>query len=151
MTTDDTIDTLNDLIETCKDGEFGHRLSAEYARDAEVQQFLRQHSQRYSQAALDLQMLVAELGGMPQDSGTAAGSLHRGWVSLKSKLSSYTDLAILEDVERGEDSALQSYRRALEAGVTASARPLVEAQFEHVKHGHLQVRALRDSTRIALN
>ena len=31
MTNDDIIDTLNKLIETCKDGEYGFRTSADHA------------------------------------------------------------------------------------------------------------------------
>ena len=33
MSNDDIIDTLNDLIETSKDGEYGFRTSAEYLND----------------------------------------------------------------------------------------------------------------------
>jgi len=38
MSIDDTIDTLNDLIETSKDGECGFRESAEYLRDNQIRQ-----------------------------------------------------------------------------------------------------------------
>ena len=34
MDNDDVISTLNDLIETCKDGEYGYRASAEHLRNA---------------------------------------------------------------------------------------------------------------------
>ena len=38
MSNDDIIDTLNDLIETSKDGEYGFRTSAEYIKDPSIKQ-----------------------------------------------------------------------------------------------------------------
>jgi len=147
--TDDTIDTLNDLIETSKDGEFGFRSSAEYLTSAELKQLFTQRAEQCRRAAADLQTLVVQLGGTPEDGGTTAGAMHRGWVSLKGKLAGYTDVAILEETERGEDSALESYRKALESDLPRKARALVEGQLEGVQRNHAQVRTLRDQARAA--
>jgi uncharacterized protein (TIGR02284 family) len=144
---DDTIDTLNDLIETSKDGEYGFRSSAETARATDLQQLFQRRAEECRQAAADLQAMVVQLGGAPEDSGSASGAMHRGWVAVKSKLTGYTDKAILEETERGEDLAMESYRKALASDLPPAARALVERQMEGVKRNHAQMRALRDQAR----
>jgi uncharacterized protein (TIGR02284 family) len=147
MDNDDAIDTLNDLIETSKDGEYGFRTSAEYLKDSGTRQLFLNRADSCRQAAADLQALVRQLGGSADDSGSAAGAMHRGWVAVKGTLSGYTDKAILEETERGEDVALASYRKALAKDLPPAARTLVESQFEGVQRNHAQVRALRDQAR----
>lgn len=143
-----TIDTLNDLIETCKDGEYGFRTSAEHVRSSDIKQLFVQRAEECRQAAAELQALVVGLGGNAEDSGSMAGAAHRGWVSVKATLAGYSDEAILDETERGEDSAMTSYRNALSSGnLSADIRTVVERQFEGVKRNHAQVRALRDRAR----
>ncbi len=147
MSNDDTIDTLNDLIETCKDGEYGFRTSAEQLKNTEARQLFMRRADECNQAASDLQALVVQLGGSAEDSGSAAGAMHRGWVAVKSKLTGYTDKAVFEETERGEDSAMESYRKALASDLPPAVLQVVERQFEGVKRNHAQVRALRDQAR----
>ncbi len=147
INTDHTIDTLNKLIETSKDGEYGFRSSAENVRQAALEQLFMRRAEECGQAARDLQALVVKLGGSAEDSGSVAGAVHRGWVAVKGTLSGYTDLAILEETERGEDSALESYRAALDSDLSADVRATIERQFEGVQRNHAEVRRLRDQAR----
>ena len=71
MSNDDTIDTLNDLIETSKDGEYGFRTSAEYLKGSEIKQLFLRRADECRQAAADLQALVVQCGGSAEDSGSA--------------------------------------------------------------------------------
>lgn len=143
----DIINTLNRLIETSKDGEYGFRTTAEHMKDPELRRLFMTRAEECRQAAAELQTLVMQHGGSAEDGGSASGALHRGWVAVKSKLSGYTDLAMLEESERGEDVALQRYRDALEQALPAALRAVVERQYEGVKRNHAQVRALRDNER----
>jgi uncharacterized protein (TIGR02284 family) len=147
MTANDTIETLNELIETSKDGEYGFRTSAEHATDARLKQLLAQRADECAQAARELQQEVVALGGKPRDDGTAAGAMHRGWVSVKSKMSTYSDQQILEEVERGEDHALNKYQKAVSQQLSGSAGMLVARQLEGVRRNHDQMRALRDAAK----
>ena len=147
MSNDDTIDTLNDLIEVSKDGEYGFRTSAEHARDAQLKALFTRRADECGQAARELMQHVAQLGGKAEDSGTTAGAMHRGWVAVKAALSTYTDLQILEEAERGEDKALATYRKALRDDLAEPARSLVERQLEGVRRNHDQIRSLRDAAR----
>ena len=150
MSNDDIIDTLNDLIETSKDGEYGFRTSAEYLKDTTLKQTFTTRAEECRQAAAELQAMVVRFGGKAEDGGSAAGALHRGWVAVKGVLAGYTDKAILEETERGEDTALASYRKALDKSLPPDVRAVVERQYEGVKRNHLQVRTLRDQARAAV-
>ena len=41
MSNDDVVDELNDLIETCKDGEYGFRTCAEHVKSTQLRQSSR--------------------------------------------------------------------------------------------------------------
>ena len=89
------------------------------------------------------------LGGDVTDHGSAAGALHRGWVSVKSTLSTYDDKAVLEECERGEDNALARYRKALKKPLPAGVKLIVERQMQGVQRNHDQIKMLRDQFRAA--
>ena len=149
METQDTIDILNSLIETCHDGERGFRNVVEHIHAADLRTQFANRANECRQAAADLRALVLELGGEPATSGSASGALHRSWVTLLGTLSGYSDKALLEACERGEDSSLERYRDALDAPLPATVRVVVEAQYEGVKRTHARVRSLRDMARAA--
>lgn len=144
-----TIDTLNDLVETSKDGEYGFRACAEHAESPELRELLDARSISCAQAAHELQELVVALGGKPDEGGSAAGALHRGWVSVRHALSTHTDLAMLEECERGEDKALARYRAALKEPLPPSVQGVVERQMSGVQAHHDLIRDRRDALRAA--
>jgi uncharacterized protein (TIGR02284 family) len=147
--TRDIISTLNDLIECCKDGEYGFRASAEQIRNPSTKELFMRRAGECQRAASELQSVVVQHGGKPEDSGTAMGAMHRGWVATKAKLTTYTDLQVLEETERGEDKAMATYREALQQELPQPVRGIVERQFEGVKRNHAEVRSLRDQARAA--
>ena len=141
------ISILNDLIETSKDGEKGFRTSAEDTRNGELKSVFVARAQDCAKAAADLQQLVTRLGGNPESGGSVAGAVHRGWVNLKSSVTDRSDLAILEECERGEDVAKAHYRKALEADLPDDIRGIVQRQYDGAVRNHDQVRDLRDRYR----
>ena len=144
MTESDSVSILNDLTETSKDGQKGFETSAEEAKSAELKQVFRQYSQECAAAVSELQELVRALGGDPEKSGSTLGALHRGWVDLKAKITGHDDLAILEEVERGEDVAKSNYQKSLEKDLPIDIRAVVQRQYEGVLRHHDHIRALRD-------
>lgn len=144
----DIVKTLNSLIETSKDGEYGFRLSAEHARSEQIKSLFLARAGECAQAASELQTLVLQYGGKAETSGSATGSLHRGWVAVKGTLAGYSDLNMLEEAERGEDAALEQYRNALrQVDLPGEVRSLVERQFQGAKDNHDQIRDLREQAR----
>ena len=58
------------------------------------------------------------------------------------------DLRMLEEAERGEDSALARYRAVLrDDSLPPLLRSIVQRQMDGVQHNHDQVRDLRDLAR----
>lgn len=149
MSNDDVIDTLNTLIETCKDGEYGFRSCAEHAKSDELRTFFNRRAQECEQGARELQAQVVEYGGEPDTGGSAAGAMHRGWVAVRGTLAGYSDTAMLEECERGEDAAVARYRKALEKPLPATLKAIVERQSQGVKRNHDEVRGLRDRFKAA--
>lgn len=150
MNNEDVISTLNDLIETCKDGEFGFRECAEHVHSRDLATLMLRRADECQQAARELQSLVAQFGGEPDTGGSATGAMHRGWVAVRGTLSGYDDHAMLSECERGEDAALARYRNALEKKeLPEPVRLVVERQFQGVKRNHDEVRDLRDRLKAA--
>jgi uncharacterized protein (TIGR02284 family) len=145
--TADVIDVLQDLVECCKDGEYGFRASAEQADRADLKTLLLQRADDCRAGAHELNQLIRECGGKAEDGGSAMGAIHRGWVAVKAALSTYDDKAVLEECERGEDNARARYRKALEKPLPAHVRQVVERQSQGVQRNHDQVKMLRDGLR----
>lgn len=146
---DEVIDVLNDLIETCKDGEYGFNECADNTRSPELRTLFRNRAMGCADAAAELQRLVSGYGGTADTGGSLSGAVHRGWVSVRSVLTSYTDQAMLEEVERGEDAAVKRYRDAMQRNLPDDVREVIAHQLEGVQRNHDQVKALRDSHRTA--
>ena len=149
MDRDEVVSTLNDLIETSRDGEKGFRNCAENAKSSDLRSVFLDAATRCQQAVGELQQHVTQYGGTPESGGTVAGAVHRGWVDLKSALSMNDDKAILEECERGEDHAVQVYRDALAKDLPPEIRAVVERMHQGAKQNHDRVRALRDQYRAA--
>ena len=148
MSNDDIVDTLNDLIETCKDGELGFNACAKHVSSTNLQELFARRATECRIAADELQTLVAEYGGKPDTGGSATGAMHRGWVAVRGSLAGYSDQAMLEECERGEDAALARYRAALKSDTLPEAvRALVARQQMGVQANHDQIKRLRDIAR----
>lgn len=144
MDNDDVVDVLNDLLESSRDGEYGFHASAEHAESGELKGIFQRHSRECAAAAVELEHEIRRLGGDPASGGSVSGALHRGWVSVKTALSTSDDKAVLEECERGEDAAVARYRKALKANLPADIRALLERQSQGAQRNHDEVRALRD-------
>ena len=143
----DTLSTLNTLIETCKEGQEGFRLAAEaITNDEDLKGFLFSCSLQRSKFAGELQNQAIELGeANPEQHSTAISALHRGWIQLKTVLTGDDNHAILAECERGEDSAVAEYRKAVNAShLPADLMEIVRTQFQEVLATHNSVRGLRN-------
>lgn len=142
---DDVISTLNGLIETCKDGQDGFKEAAEGVERSDLKSLFYEFSQQRSQFVGELQSLVRELGGDPEDSGSVSAALHRGWINIKSAVTGKDEGAVLSECERGEDVAKNAYKDALETALPANVMETVQTQYVAVQSAHDRIKALRDS------
>lgn len=147
MDRDDVIDTLNDLIETCKDGEEGFRTCADDLKRTDLKAVFERAAQRCASAAAELQREVQRLGGKPERTGSFSGSAHRRWVDVKSAITGKDDAAVLAECERGEDVAKASYEKALGKDLPAEIRAIVQQQYHGVLQHHDMVRQLEKTAK----
>ena len=144
---DDVIDVLNNLLEVSRDGEYGFRECAQHTDAQDIKTLLNRRADDCRIAAAELEALIRQSGGKPDDGGTVSGALHRGWVSVRGTLSGYSDKAMLDECERGEDTALAQYRKALKQDLPVATKSVIERQAQGVQRNHDQIKALRDALR----
>jgi uncharacterized protein (TIGR02284 family) len=147
MATDTTVFALNELIETCKDSEEGFRTGADGLQDPQTKSLFQQYSRQRAEMARELQAEVGRLGGEPERTGTLSGSLHRGWMNIKSAIAGRDDQLIVAEAERGEDVAKKAYEAALQQTLDPRSRALVEQQSAQVRTVHDRVRAMEKAVR----
>jgi uncharacterized protein (TIGR02284 family) len=142
-----TTSILNGLIETLKDGQEGFRAAADNVESPDLRALFHDFSMQRAQFANELQGLARTCGEHdPEDSGSVAGTLHRGWINIKSAFTTHDDHAVLAECERGEDSAVAEFEKALgEPNLPGNIAAVVRSQYSQVKAAHDRVRDLRDS------
>ena len=146
MDTNKVISSLNDLIEVCRDGQNGFKEAAENVKSPDLKTFFNEISTERAEFVNELQLEVRRLGGDPQKSGSASAALHRAWIDIKGTLTGKDDHLILNECERGEDSAVDVYNDALKAAsLPTNILPTIQRQFQSIKQAHDRVKQMRDS------
>ncbi len=146
MDTERVISILNGLIETVKDGEQGFKTAADGLKDPQVTSLFQQYSRQRAEMARELQAEVRRLGGDPEKSGSVAGSLHRGWINIKSTVTGGDESSIIAEAERGEDAAKKAYEDALQQPLFTQTLALLREQSMKVHDAHDRVRSLERAT-----
>jgi uncharacterized protein (TIGR02284 family) len=141
-TTAATISTLNDLIETCKDGANGFREAAAAVTHPDAKALFTSRVPAIERSAAELQAEVRRLGGEPEQTGSVAAAVHRKWIDLKAAVTGKDEAAIITECERGEELAVKHYEDALKADLAAETRALVEPQYRGAVANLEKVRAL---------
>jgi uncharacterized protein (TIGR02284 family) len=145
MDNDKTIGILNDLIQSCRDGQEGFKEAAENSKSPDLKTFFREKSQERARCVTELQQQVRALGGEPEEAGSAAGALHRVWINVKGSFTGKDDASILSEAERGEDSAVKTFEEALNTGLAPNLRTIIEREYRTVKNSHDSVKKMRDA------
>ena len=140
------VSTLNNLIETCRDGQEGFETAAERVSNEELKDLFHSYSRQRAGFAGELQDEVRRLGGDPEDKGSVTASLHRGWMNIKAAVTGGEEAAVLAECERGETAALSNYRAAFGVDLPANTRQTIERQFAEIKEAHDRIRKLESAT-----
>lgn len=148
QTHEEAVKTLHNLAAISQDGESGFKAAAEKADDPGLKSLLQDRARSCAAAKAELESLILSLGGDPETSGTVAGAVHRGWVKVRAAVGD-NNIAVLEEVERGEDVAKAAYARALKMDLPPQVRQTIDAQYQGVLRNHDRVRDLRNQYRAA--
>jgi uncharacterized protein (TIGR02284 family) len=138
------VTVLNDLIETCHDGEKGFRTCAESVRTPQLKSLFQRRAGECGTATQQLELMVIRLGGRPERGTSVGADLHRRWMNLRTWVGGNNDDAVLHECERGEDVAQQHYEDALKQALPMDIREVVERQYAGVIRNQDQIRMLRE-------
>ncbi|MGA8269995.1 MAG: PA2169 family four-helix-bundle protein, partial [Candidatus Sulfotelmatobacter sp.] len=145
MDENNPVSVLEDLIETCKDGQKGYQDAASHVKRADLKAFFNEQSLERSRFAVELEAELPRLGEPNKKvSGSVSAKLHRAWIDTKVSLGA-GDKAILASVEQGEDNAKESYQKALSGSLPGNVAEIVRRQAVSVQKAHDKVKTLSDS------
>jgi uncharacterized protein (TIGR02284 family) len=142
---EEVISTLNDLIETCKDGEQGFRTAAEAISadgESDLRTLFNLYAQQRARFAAELQNEVLRLGGDPTKSGHVSAAFKRGWMNLKAAVTGHDEASIIAECEASEAAAMRNYENALKKSLPADLMDIVETQYSEIRLSHERVRLL---------
>jgi uncharacterized protein (TIGR02284 family) len=143
------LSVVEDLIETCKDGQKGYQDAASHAKRSDLKTYFNQQSLERASFAGELEAILIQLGKPDKKvTGSVAASLHRAWIDTKVSLGA-GDHSILESVEAGEDNAKEAYQKAITKDLPENIAQIVRRQAASVQRAHDKVKSLRDTTAAA--
>ena len=145
----DVFSDMNELLEACRDGEYGFRECAGYSKADNLTELLNRYADETQANVAELETLVREMGGRARETTSVIGALQRGWVSVRGTLTGYSADSMLAECERGQDTLLSAYNKALEQNFPADVMEVVERQAEGVQQNHDRIKELRDTLKSA--
>lgn len=149
MDQNNAVSVLQDLIETCKDGQKGYQDAASHVKRPDLKTFFNEQSLERARFAGELQEERIRLGQTDKkDSGSVSATLHRAWIDTKVSMGA-GDKAILESVEAGEDNAKEAYQKAVTSDLPENIAQVVRRQAASVQQAHDKVKSLRDEAKAA--
>ncbi len=146
---DDVISVINDLIETNKDGEQGFRTAAEGVEQSELRTLFNLYAQQRARFAAELNNEVLRHGGDPAKTGHVSAAFHRGWINVKQAVTGKSEIAVIDECERGEDAAKANYEAALKKNLPSDLFSLVESQFAEVRDAHDRISSMKHAAHAA--
>jgi uncharacterized protein (TIGR02284 family) len=149
MDENNAISVVENLIETCRDGEKGYQDAAEHVKRADLRTYFNEQRAERARFAEELQAELSRLGKPDKKvSGSVGGAMHRAWLDTKTSLGG-GDKTILESVEAGEDTAKDTYNKAMGGALPSGLMEIVRRQASSVQLAHDRVRMLRDQAKAA--
>jgi uncharacterized protein (TIGR02284 family) len=149
MDENNTASVLENLIETCKDGEKGYKDAAEHVKRSDLKSYFNEQSMERGRFAQELQTELAKAGKPDKKvSGSVGGAMRRAWIDTKANLGG-GDKTILESLEAGEDSARDTYQKALSGSLPPKVAEIVRRQAVSVQRAHDKATMLRDTAKAA--
>ena len=143
------VESIQELIKTCRDGEKGYREAAEKAKSVDLKSRFGRISAERGRFAQELEQDLAIVGkDVKKGEGHVVGALHRAWIDVKDALGA-GDHAILAWLEQGDDYAKGKYEDALKQDLPLNVVSIVRRQYETILRDHDAIKSLRDSTKAA--
>ena len=146
MSTDARV--AKDLVETLKDGRAGFTAAAERLRGSnqpELAATMQRLAEQRAQFAGEIVAMGHDYGDDVDESGSAAGALHRGWLKVKDAVTGDDAGSVLGAAVTGEDHAVSEYEKALGEDLSDGFRSVLQRQHASVVAARDEVSQLQDA------
>lgn len=133
-TNKNNISALQDLIGKNYDARQGYRMAMMDVTNPELKMFLQKQARQRSNFANAIDQEIRNLGDIPKETGSTAGTLHRKWIGIKSSVIGINDEAILGEVIRGEKAKISDYKSVVKNNTLApQINNMLQSQLKAIK------------------
>jgi len=115
MENTNVINALNDLSARTYDAEAGYKQAAESVTHPKLKSLCNELAEQRYSFGHEIKDCISNLGGTPQTGGSIEGKAHQVWMDIKTAFTTNEDAAILKEINRGEETALEAYEAALDS------------------------------------
>lgn len=135
-TKEEVSDKVNELIEKNMDAYKGFKKASENTENIHLRDYLM--DQATDRKTFADELLVKLKSYNPEwdvdAQGSAAATLHRTWINLKSILTGSSDKSILEECMRGDRASVEEYEEFLKnySSVSPEINSLIQKQLENI-------------------
>ena len=134
---------LNNLITKNYDAEKGYKKAADLVKDPQLEEFFKSQAQNRYDFGHALKAEIKSTGGDVDKGTSVTGDLHRAWMSVKDTFSANDRKAMLEEVVRGEEAAVEEYREILnEATLPPTTQSIIKNQIDSIQGALANARSL---------
>jgi uncharacterized protein (TIGR02284 family) len=130
------LEALETLTRVVADSIQGCREAAEHARGDHFRQKLERLADDRDRVHGELQSALSRRGGPDEPGQSTLGQIHQAWLDLKAKLGGDDDLAVMAEVERGEDYLKEKFETVMSREtMDEDIRDILERAYHQVCDG----------------
>ena len=131
--TEEVAKKLNNLLEKNYDAEKGYQDAAERIENPTMKDFLQEQAQKRYGFGHEIKTEIKNYGEEPDKGGSAKGTVHRAWMDLKAPVASSSEEQVMEEVQRGEQSAINEYNEVIsETSLPPSVQQVLTKQRDQI-------------------
>lgn len=113
MYTEKMSNKLNELLTKNYDAEAGYKKAAEIVENPQLKRFFETQAEHRYDFGHELKTEIKNVGGTPEKGTSFTGDAHRTWMTIKDTFTPSDEASILEEVQRGEKTALEEYKEVM--------------------------------------
>jgi uncharacterized protein (TIGR02284 family) len=140
----DILETLNDLIATCRDSEEGFGKAAKGVHNDNLRTRFTGFARQRAEFVDELAPHVIAVGA-PAEYGHQSGIQHKGWRDLEVSIRPRDDASLIADCQTGEENTLRHYVHALTQNLPAAVRAVVDRQRLAIETTLLELASLQQA------
>lgn len=137
------VDTLQSLLQICRDGSAFYRETADKVDDTEAKATIEQMVRVRERLIEDFAGLLEQRGEEVPDSGTLVGTMQKLYADLRARFSGNADGIYISQLEEAEDRLLHRFEDAIVCSDSAEAKEVLRRYVPLARAAHERMRQLK--------